>query len=505
MATAAQMENMPATKGRDLWKFGDAAVLLAYSCVVLWTLQYHEKWADEAQAWLIARDLDLRTIWFHELRYEGSPGLWHTILWIAQHVFHAGYGDLGYIGVTFAIAGAAILILCAPFPRYIRWPLAFTYVMVYQYAVISRPYTILPLLAFTAAIFFKDKEHPERIAIILVLLVLLTLHGAILAGCLGFAYLLESIPTWSRFTPLVKRRFIVSTTVIILSFVFLLLILWPSSDVEEFAMKDQAAKIAESLHVPPATPSMKFISIITGAFADYLSLSLVFLAVLVAWFVIRRKLLVFLLPVGLLVALYVKVHGYSHHHGTVTVGAMAALWIAWPNSEEMKSFNKIERRLAHALIATLLMFCGIQIWDAAVAIKHEYVYPYSGAEDAAKFIKPTVDERKPIMGYLYGVAGIQPYFDHNIFANMPTSYFHHGAPLHGTTFDLDEIVRIQPELIVIFSEQPQLMSDSGILNNFAPLGFRIVHFSDGYLLYRQGVYVRQAYFILGHQNEKEAR
>ena len=59
-----------------------------------------QKWADEAQAWLIDRDLDLKTIWFHELRYEGSPGLWHTILWVAQHVFHARYDGLGYIGMA---------------------------------------------------------------------------------------------------------------------------------------------------------------------------------------------------------------------------------------------------------------------------------------------------------------------------------------------------------------------------------------------------------------------
>ena len=116
MASASQIASSPVTKSSDLWKFGDAAVLLAYSCVVLWILPYHEKWADEAQAWLIARDLDLRTIWFHELRYEGSPGLWHTILWIAQHIFHATYSALGYIGAAFAIAGAAVLLFFAPFP-----------------------------------------------------------------------------------------------------------------------------------------------------------------------------------------------------------------------------------------------------------------------------------------------------------------------------------------------------------------------------------------------------
>ncbi len=175
------------------WRIGDFGVLGLWIVVVALTISYHEKWADEAQAWLIARDLDLRTIWFHELRYEGSPGLWHTILWVAQHVFHAKYDAIGYIGMAGATAGVALLIFKAPFPRLIRWPLAFTYFMVYQYAVIARPYTLLPLLAFAAAILFKDIRHPERMTIVLVLLANLSVHGTILAGCFGFAYLIEAV------------------------------------------------------------------------------------------------------------------------------------------------------------------------------------------------------------------------------------------------------------------------------------------------------------------------
>ena len=57
------------------WRIGDITTLGVYSAVVFWTVQYHERWADEAPAWLIARHLDLRTIWFHEIFYEGAPGL----------------------------------------------------------------------------------------------------------------------------------------------------------------------------------------------------------------------------------------------------------------------------------------------------------------------------------------------------------------------------------------------------------------------------------------------
>ena len=181
MSATATVTAVPQHTAPQKWEsIGNYIVLLAYSAVVLFTVRYHEKWADEAQAWLIARDLDLKTIWFHELRYEGHPGLWHTILWIAQHIFHARYGAIGYIGLAGATAGAALLIFKAPFPRYIRWPLAFTYFMVYQYAVIARPYTLLPLLAFAAAMLFKDIQHPERMTVVLVLLANLSLHGTII-------------------------------------------------------------------------------------------------------------------------------------------------------------------------------------------------------------------------------------------------------------------------------------------------------------------------------------
>src|SRR5579863_3532078 len=203
------------------WRIADFGVLSAWIAIVAFTLQYHEKWADEAQAWLIARDLNLKTIWFHELRYEGSPGLWHTLLWVAQHLFHARYDALGYIGMAGATAGVALLIFKAPFPRFVRWPLAFTYFMVYQYAVIARPYTLLPLLAFAAAMLFKDIQHPERITVVLVLLANLSVHGTMIAGCFGLAYLIETIRSWRTLDTRVRRRYQICVAVMALTFLFI--------------------------------------------------------------------------------------------------------------------------------------------------------------------------------------------------------------------------------------------------------------------------------------------
>lgn len=478
------------------WRVADAAVLFVYSSVVLFTLRYHEKWADEAQAWLLARDLDLKTLWFKELRYEGSPGLWHTILWIAQHVFHARYGALGYIGAAGAIAGAALLIFKAPFPRFIRWPLAFTYVMVYQYAVIARPYTLLPLLCFAVAIFFKDLEHPERIMIVLILLATLTFHGTVLAGCFGLLYLIEAMRRWSNLDCNFPGRYVICAVAMVVTFVVLFIVLKPTPDNEEFVLKSELAQLPQAVksQLQVATPLRKLTTIISGAFLDFSVPSAFFLVLTALWCFTRRRFLVFALPVGSMLALYAVIHGAAHHHGSAFVAAITALWIAWPATKERPSLTAQQEWARRGMVALLWCLCAVNIWDAAFAIKREYLYPYCGAEDAVKYLKSVGADQSPMFGLLFGVVGVQAYFDHNIFVNLPTAYFHHGLPLTGTTLNSDELEKIQPEYVVAYSNDPQVMMDTGA-PQLTTRGYELVHFSDGYYMYKQAIFERETYFI----------
>jgi hypothetical protein len=494
MATAAQLQALPTIKAHDLWRIGDAGVLLAYACVVLWTLQYHEKWADEAQAWLIARDLDLRTIWFHELRYEGSPGLWHTILWVAQHVFHAGYGALGYIGAVFAIAGTGVLVFLAPFPRYIRWPLAFTYVMVYQYAVIARPYTLFPLLAFLAAYCFKGTDHPLQMTVILTLMALLTAHGTILAGCLGLAYLINAALLWTRVERTLRQTYRVCSLAMVSVFAFVFAIVKPSPDVEEVVLKKQLAQASKDVLANFPTLGQKVIAVVSGAFIDYFIPSVILLVLFAAWCVWRRQWLTFVLPVGALLAFYALVHGAAHHHGTVFIAAVSGLWIAWPLPREVEEFQATERNVLLAMNGLLLALCFFNIWDSAVIITREYKFPYCGGADAAQYLKSVGADRSPMFGFLFGVVALQAYFDHNIFENNPHAYFHHGLPLETASLNVDELNREKPEYIVAYSNDPQAMVKIGV-PELTSRGYDLVHFSDGYYLYKRGVFEREVYFI----------
>ncbi len=147
------------------------------------------------------------------------------------------------------------------------------------------------------------------------------------------------------------------------------------------------------------------------------------------------------------------------------------------------------------MTALFLCLCGLNIWDAAVVIQRDYLYPYSGAEDAANYLKSVGATRGPMFGFLLGMVAVETYFDHNIFVNMPSSYFHHGLPLYGTTLNLDDLRRISPEYIVAYSNDLVLMMSVGI-PQLTVEGYEVVHFSDGYYLYKRAVFERETYFIL---------
>ena len=477
---------------RQHWsRLADVGVLGIWIAVVGVTLQHHEKWADEAQAWLLARDLDLRTLWFKELRYEGTPGLWHTILWVAQHWFHAPYAALGPISMVCATAGVAFMLWKAPFPRPLRYLLAFSYFIVYQYAVVARHYVLFPLLAFAAACIFKDVRHPERITIVLILLANLTAHGALLAGCLALAYAIDVFKAWPDLDEQTRGRFVLSAAALVLTFFFLFAVLNPPADVEALqganhrTLSQEASKMWEG---------------VAGAFLDSTALTLAWLALAVVWCFLRKRLIVFVLPVAALGIFYGLVNGWTHQQGTIFVAAMVGLWIAWPTHQEEMAFSPRERWTHFAMVVALTGVFAYQIWNAAAIIRNDYRYPYCGAEDTAKYLKSVGADRRPMVGYLYGMVAVQAYFDHNILANVPTAYAHHGLPFRGVELNPRELERIAPEYVVFTSwEDPE----NTLRDVYEPFmhaeGYSLVHVSDGYLLSKRSWDLRQVYFVF-HRN-----
>src|ERR1700683_1182266 len=88
-----------------------------YLVLVAVTIHHHEPWADEAQSWLLARDASLAQLWGHLLHYEGTPGLWQTVL---HALIRLGLPSsaYGFVSASLGLAAAYVLLRYAPFPIY---------------------------------------------------------------------------------------------------------------------------------------------------------------------------------------------------------------------------------------------------------------------------------------------------------------------------------------------------------------------------------------------------
>ncbi len=470
------------------WRVGDFCVLGLWIAITTFTLNYHEKWADEAQAWLLARDLPLSKLWLHELRYEGSPGLWHTILWVAQHIFHARYGALGYIGATFALAGICVLLFATPFPHWVRWLTAFSFFFLYQYAVIARSYVLFALFCFLAVQQYRNLERPLRFAVSLVPLALLTAHGSLLAAGLALAYSIRFIRQWRNHSVVARRDFWFAVALLAVLYLVLLLILIPAADVEA---THSEVKLTVAVFGHRISRGLR------EALLDNTALSLLACSVFAGWCYLRRSLASLLVPVGLVLALYAYADGWEHQAGTILIAVLAGLAIAWPDDTERHAFDSRMRLAYRVMLATLTVTLCYQVYASFYTIRRDVRFPYSGAADAARYLRPIVDQGKVIDGFQYGMVAINAYFDHNIFHNWSHAYYHHSlqeSPAGELAVAANSGV---PDYLVLqwwpqwnAAEYKEFLGDPT-----QRWGYTLDHVSDGYLFTKSGYSHRQIVLI----------
>ena len=470
------------------WRVADFCVLGLWIAVTSFTLNYHEKWADEAQAWLIARDMSLDRIWLHELRYEGSPGLWHTTLWAAQHIFHAKYGALGYIGVAFALAGICVLLFATPFPHWVRWLTAFSFFFLYQYGVIARSYVLFPLFCFVAVRQYRSLERPIRFAASLVPLALLTAHGSLLAAGLALAYLIRFIRQWRSHSDIARRDFWFAVALLAVLYIFLLLILLPAADVEA---------THSEVKLTAAVFGHRIWRGLREALLDNTALSLLACSVFALWCYLRRALVSFLVPAGLVLALYAYADGWEHQAGTIFIAMLAGLAIAWPDDTERRAFDSRMRLAYRVMLTTLTLTLCYQIYASFYTIRRDIRFPYSGAADAARYLRPLLAQGKVIDGFQYGMVAINAYFDSNIFHNWSHSYYHHSLK-ESAAGELAVAANSGVPDYLVLQWWPQFdpkLFKEGLSDALERWGYILDHVSDGYLLTKTGYSHRQIILV----------
>jgi hypothetical protein len=169
------------------WRF-TWMLCIPYLAFLIWMQAHHEMWRDEIHPWTLSRLVpgfaDLVT---GDRMYEGHPPLWFWYLHIWSWFVEAAWG-IQAATVAAATAAALILARFAPFPRYLKVLLLFSYFFGYEYSVMTRNYTLgWLLLCVMCALDHRVRTRHLAIAAALALLALTSIYGLVMSifllGC----------------------------------------------------------------------------------------------------------------------------------------------------------------------------------------------------------------------------------------------------------------------------------------------------------------------------------
>jgi hypothetical protein len=408
-----------------------ALLLAGFAAQLAVVAAAHEPWFDEAQAWLLARDAGVVELFTRQLRYEGSPGLWHLLLLVPAKL-GLPYAALPWIGGACALAGAALVAFRSPFPYWARAGLLCSYVLAYQYAVVARSYTLLPVLLFAAALAWPRRyERVWRLVVPLGLLANVSLHGTLIAGTVAAVHFAGVLRAWPRLDPVVRRRNLAAAVVLLAVAATVAATLWPPADLDNGDVTEWKLT-AEALR---GTPDFLVASLTGQAPAAWAAVGLA-----AVWFWARRTLVLWLLPTAVLVLLSSLKYHAPHHDGVPFLVFVFALWVSLqPGS------CRLPPRFARwprwgALAGLALVLAAQAQWWAATA-RHDLDQPYSGSRALAAHLEG-VDEDAEVYVSHWPVVAAAPYFDHNPFDNyrggdLPAYWtWSERSPLRGRWIDL---------------------------------------------------------------------
>jgi len=387
-------------------------LILLYSAIQIVLLLHHEPWEDEAQAWLIARDLDIVSI-FRQMSYEGSPALWHMLLlpfaktglpYISEFILH----------LIIAVAAVTVFVLYAPFSNLTKVLFIFSYYMAYEYSIIARTYSLSILLVFLiAALYNKRFEYPLWHAFLIFLLFNTNVHSFFISFSLTILF------AWEIYRNSVqggkpKIAVLVMCLGGLLSFFQLL----PQPDTVDYrtfiACPLPAPFIAtanaffpwEALFCPLITQVEQRLILIT-------------IAVLIFFIVIsslsKKPVVLFMLLLsfsGLFYIFAFQYHGARRHHGLILILLLFALWISrYYRDSQNKLSNKMKHiKLARLSIGLINVCLALSLLYASGIQYLEYKYPFSGAKEMADFIMKNHLDQYTIIATRSQAAALLPYF-----------------------------------------------------------------------------------------------
>ncbi|MBP7284171.1 MAG: hypothetical protein KBA66_21480 [Leptospiraceae bacterium] len=357
-------------------------LLFLYILLVSYVTIHHEVWRDEADSWLVARDISYSGL-FQFTRNSGHPSFWYWIL-IPFAKFDFPYYTLSIIHLSLAIAVVYLILFHSTLNKYLVILLIFGYYFFFEYAVVARNYALSNFLLFLiAAIYKKRFEKPILFGMLLFLLANANMYATIIASGIGLLYLIEIIEE-KKYTSNIMLGF----SLIVLGGIACLAQVYPSND-RQVSPTDSGLFFVINYNAIFLATAHAFAPGVMSLLALF---SLVLFPVSLVFFYRTKKVFIFFIWVICILFFFftfIYMGGYRHA-GFLLMTLIFSLWIKPYYEIEKESeviydslFSYVISKLFYILFIISLLF---SLRFSYKESKKEILYSYSNAKEMSEYI-----------------------------------------------------------------------------------------------------------------------
>ena len=394
------------------------AIFLALSILLI---THHEFWRDEVHAWDIAIDSQSLSQFVYYMRQsEGTPYLWHFILFLVSHFISSNIEVMKVIHMTFSTAAAFLFLKFAPFNKLVKVLFVFGYFSFFEYSIISRNYALGILLIFIFCILYKNKfKNILFLSITLFFMGQCNIYSFFISVSFMLLLLIDFIKQRDNEFKKVNKISLSFSIVIALSEI--VLVYWQiggqflSNFVQNSALKTIILGYLAKLKLIPTILLNSYIPIPvinlnfwnTNLLVNILSKTNIIITILIALILVILSVLLLnkKLKVIFLVNLFVILNfmilfyfGSMRHWGHIFIIFFACLWLSKTEEEKSNFYTLKSRKLLLNIFVTILLACSLV--GSVTAFYYDYKFPFSNGKNVAQYLKKNYDlNNTVIIGY----------------------------------------------------------------------------------------------------------
>ena len=383
----------------------------------------HELWRDEVKAWLVGSESISIPAFIYNIRDNlGHPYLWSFILYLISHYITKNIEVMKILHLLISTTIAFLILEYAPFNKFIKILMVFSYYFFFEYSIISRNYSIGILAIIIFCILYKNKyKNLIPIGVVLFFMGQGTIYSFIISIVL-FVFLLFGLMIGRGKINKIQLSIV---SLIVVGEIFFMYWQLGTQITEDtpfsfsiFSIFNKSInEYIRSLRVLPEAIIKAYLPLPkfnlnfweTNLIVDFLSrynyifiYLIALILIIIPFFILRKKVLPLYIIGTLSIATvpFFMYKGYVRHYGHFFTLFIICLWISSFEATEnylIKGKIKFRRNMLNIF---LIICLANSIVGSGIAYYYDYKYPFSSGKDVANYIEENFNEKDlVIIGY----------------------------------------------------------------------------------------------------------